>query len=193
MGATAGGEHKAVVVAVGHDNGTDNAGGHSPGCLVRIAKLVFTVGKLDSEGLGKAVAEIMAGSALKSLAVVHHGLYGIGGLGSGEFFLVGFLALYNVDGKCVAAKIGINVSIRSVSSLASSAVSCMVWPSCQKKFGGAEEGRVVFPNAQRCTIDCRAWADRGRNVLCWHNARRKEFRKWVERKDVLKAPLRRRG
>ena len=54
-----------------HDQCTDQTGGHAPAGLVRICQLVVLAGELNAECLGEAVPEIVGGSALKRLAVVH--------------------------------------------------------------------------------------------------------------------------
>ena len=59
--------------------------------------------------LCKAVAKIVAGTGLQSLAVVHHGLNGVSGLRTGEFFLIGLASLNYRDGKVVFTEVGVNL------------------------------------------------------------------------------------
>ena len=53
----------------------------------------------------------MAGAGLEGLAVLHHGLDGIGGLGASELFLVGFAALDHGHGQGIPAEVGIAVEL----------------------------------------------------------------------------------
>ena len=71
-------KNKTVVVAVGHDDCADKSCCHAPGGLVRIFKLVFAALILNAESLCKAVAEVMRGSGLESLSIVHERFNRIG-------------------------------------------------------------------------------------------------------------------
>ena len=62
-------------------------------------QLVVAAGKGDVVSLAELVAKVVAGAALQGLAVLHHGLDGIGGLGTGKLFLVGLAALHHGDGQ----------------------------------------------------------------------------------------------
>ena len=64
MGAMRG-QHQAAVVAVGHDDAANHAGGHAPAGLVGVVELVVLAGEGDVEGPGKAVAEVVAGARLE--------------------------------------------------------------------------------------------------------------------------------
>ena len=108
-GGDAGGQHQAVVVAVGHDHAADESGGHAPGGLEGVVGLVVLAGEGDVEGAGEAVAEVVGGAGLEGLLVVHHALHGIGGLGAGELLLVGLAALHHGHGQVVLAEIGVDV------------------------------------------------------------------------------------
>ena len=103
------GQHQAVVVAVGHDDAADQTGGHAPGGLVRIDPLVVGVGEGDVEGAGEAVAEVVGGAGLQGLAVMHHALDGVGGLGAVELLLLGLLAPGHGHGQHVFAEVGVDV------------------------------------------------------------------------------------
>ena len=103
------GKHQPVVVSMGHDDRPDDTGGHAPGGLVRVLQGVVPPSKCNVERLGKPVSKIMAGPALESLSVMHHGLNGIGCLRAGEFFLVGFASLDDRDGKEVFTYVSIDV------------------------------------------------------------------------------------
>ena len=72
-------------------------------------KLVIAAGELNVKGFGKTVAKIMGGTRLQRLAVVHHGLDGIGGLCTGKLFLIGFFALDYRNGQRVLAQLRIDV------------------------------------------------------------------------------------
>ena len=86
------GELEAALVAVGHDDGPDEAGGHAPAGLMDVGELAFLAEVLDIVGLGEVGAEVVAGAGLQGLAVLHHGLHGVGGPGAGELFLVALLS-----------------------------------------------------------------------------------------------------
>ena len=74
-----------------------------------ILKLVVLIGILDTECLRKAVTEVMAGSGLKRLTVVHQRLDGVGGLCSGELLLVGLLSLDYRDRQNLFTEVCINI------------------------------------------------------------------------------------
>ncbi|MPM40584.1 hypothetical protein SDC9_87228 [bioreactor metagenome] len=105
----AGRHNQAAVVPVGHDNAADDAGGQAPGGLVGILGLIVLVGAGNVKGPGEAVAKVVAGAGLKGLAVVHHALDGIGGLGPGELLLVGLAAPDDGHGQHVFAEGSVNL------------------------------------------------------------------------------------
>ena len=104
-------QHQTVVVAVGHDDRADQAGRAAPAGLERILQGVVPAGEGHVIGPGELVAEEMAGAGLEGLVVLHHGLDGIGGLGTGEFLLVGLAALHHRHGQRVLAHIGVAVQL----------------------------------------------------------------------------------
>ena len=108
-GGHAGRQDQAPVVAVGHDDAADHAGGNAPAGLVGMVEDVVLAGKGDVKRLGKAVAEIVGGARLQRLAVVHHALHGIGLLGAVEFLLIGLLPLHHGHGQHVFHEVGIDV------------------------------------------------------------------------------------
>ena len=110
-GGHGGRQHQAVVVAVGHDDGADQAGGHPPGGLEGVGQLVVPAGVLDVKSPGKPVPEEVGGARLEGLSVVHHGLDGVGGLGPGKLLLVGLAALQHRDGQVLLAQAGIGVQL----------------------------------------------------------------------------------
>ena len=102
-------QDQAGIIAVHHDDGADDTGGQAPGGLVDVLELVILIGELDAEGPGKAVAEIVAGAGLQRLAVMHHGLDGVGGLGAGKLLLIGLAALDQRDGQILFHEIRVDV------------------------------------------------------------------------------------
>ena len=72
------GQHQAVVVSVGHDEGAHQTGAHAPGCGPHIVLLALVVGELDVEALGEVLAQEVGGAGLQGLAVLHQGLNGHG-------------------------------------------------------------------------------------------------------------------
>ena len=57
-----------------------------------ILQFVVPTGEGYVIGAGELVAKVVAGARLEGLAVLHHGLDGVGGFGAGELFLVGLAA-----------------------------------------------------------------------------------------------------
>ena len=108
-GCYCGRKNKSVVVAVGHDNCADKTGGHAPRSLVRIYLLIVLVGEHDIECLCKTVAEIVGGSCLESLAVVHKCLNTVCALCAGKLVTLCLLSLNYGDCKVFLAKFGVNI------------------------------------------------------------------------------------
>ena len=97
-GAQYGREDAADVVAVGHDDTADQAGGYAPGRGVD--RVGVTVLRLvgDIESARKVIAKIVGGAGLQGAAVLHHRLNGEGSIGTGKA-LVGRLLSWQ-RGKC---------------------------------------------------------------------------------------------
>ena len=77
-----------------------------------IGLLVVLVSELDFKSLGKAVTEVVAGTGLQSLLVVHHTLHGVGLLSAVELLLLGLLAPGNRHCQHIFAEVGIDVQHR---------------------------------------------------------------------------------
>ena len=92
-----------------HDYRTDESRGHTPGSLVYILKFIVFRGVLNIECFRKSVAEIMAGTGLECLSVMHQCLDGVCCNGARKFFLIGFAALDYRDCKNVFAEVRIYV------------------------------------------------------------------------------------
>ena len=92
-----------------HDNRTDQAGSHSPGCLIYILKFIILIGKLNSECLGKAITKIVGGSGLQRLTVMHQRLDGVGCLSAREFLLLSLAPPDNRHCQKVLTEIGIQI------------------------------------------------------------------------------------
>ena len=105
------GQHQAVVVAVGHNDGADQAGRRAPAGLEGILQGIVPAGERHVIGPGEFVAEEVAGTGLQGLVVLHHALDGIGGLSTGEFLLVGLAALHHGHGQRVFAHVGVAVQL----------------------------------------------------------------------------------
>ena len=105
------GQDQAVVVRMGHDAGTDETGGGTPGGLEGVLQLIVPTRKGHIVGPGELVAKIVAGAGLKGLVVLHHGLNGVGRLGPGELFLIGLAALYHGHSQGIPAEIGVAVQL----------------------------------------------------------------------------------
>ena len=85
----------------------------------------------------------MAGAGLEGLTVLHHALDGVGGLGTGELFLVGLAALHHRHSQSVPAEIGVAVELllRFCHSLLSGLVDGVAllppeFPAAQEGTGG---------------------------------------------------------
>ena len=76
---------------------------------MRVLRLVLAVLKLDLKGPGKVVAKVVGGARLQALAVVHHGLDGVGGFRAGKFFRVGLFAADHRHGQVLLAEVGVDI------------------------------------------------------------------------------------
>ena len=74
-------------------------------------QLVIAAGEGHVVSLAELVAEVVAGAALQGLAVLHHGLDGVGGLGTGKLLLIGFAALHHGDGQILLADVCVAVQL----------------------------------------------------------------------------------
>ena len=110
-GRDLGRQDEAVVVAVGHNDGTDHARGGAPGGLERILKLVVAAGEGHVIGAGEFVAEIVGGRALKRLVILHEALDGVGRLCASELFLFGLLAGHNGNGEDILKEVGVALEL----------------------------------------------------------------------------------
>ena len=108
-GRHSGRKHQTGVVSMYHDDRADQTGGHAPGGLINIFQLVVLIRKLNAEGLGKAVSEIVAGAGLQRLSVVHQSLDSIGSLRTREFFLVRLSSADHRDGEHLLAEVRIQI------------------------------------------------------------------------------------
>ena len=109
VGGHGGRELEAALVAVGHDDGADQAGGDAPAGLMAVFELAFLAQILDVVGHREVGAEVVGGASLQGLTVLHHGLDGVGGPGAGELFLFGLLAAEHRHGQLLLGKIAVDV------------------------------------------------------------------------------------
>ena len=152
-GSHAGRDDETVVVAVGHDDGADGAGGEAPGGLEGISLHVVSAGEGDVEGLGEAVAEEVGGAALQSHAVVHHGLNGVGLLCSCELFLLGLSA--GVGGDRQALRVKVLVDLQHLQGFFSRFFFCCVHGVTllpQELTCTEERTGVLFPSYNRAPL-----------------------------------------
>ena len=97
-------QYQTLVVAVGHDDRTDQTSGYAPRSLIHVLEGVVLVGELHVECACKAVTEVMRRTGLQCLAVVHHCLDGVGILCTCETLLVGLLTLEHRDCQVILAE-----------------------------------------------------------------------------------------
>ena len=102
-------EDEAVVVAVGHDQGAHQAGGHAPGGGPDVFLLAFLVRELDVERLCEVLAQEVGRTGLQGLAVLHHRLDGHRVDGAGETLARALVAHHHGQGHDVTGKAGVHV------------------------------------------------------------------------------------
>ena len=102
-------KNQPVVVAVHHDNTTDQAGGYTPGGVVWIGLFIISVQIGNVKGFGEVLSEVMGGAGLQSLPIVHQGFHGIGCGSAGKFFFFAFLAYDNWNGHNVLCHFTVDV------------------------------------------------------------------------------------
>ena len=140
------GQLQAALVAVGHDDRADQTGGHAPAGLVDVFQLAFLIGELDVVGFGEVGAEVVAGAGLQGLAVLHHGLHGVGGPGTGEFFLVALLAHQHGHGQLILGHFPVHVQHLHSLFLRFLGGGVDGMALLPQKFAGAQEGTgALFP------------------------------------------------
>ena len=97
----AGWQHKAVVVGVRHDHGADKPGRHAPRRRPTILLLAAGTREFDLLSLCEILAKKMRCACLECLAVLHHGLDGVGVDGTRKPFARRLWPLHN--GHCQIA------------------------------------------------------------------------------------------
>ena len=86
----AGRQYQPPVVAMGHDDGADGTGAHAPTRLVDMFARPVPRLKIDVEGPGEVLPQVVRSAHLQGLAVLHHAFDGVGLQRAGELFGVGF-------------------------------------------------------------------------------------------------------
>ena len=100
---------ETVVVAMGHDDGADGTSREAPGRLIRGGELIFLILILNAKGLGKTVSKVVGCGRLQGLAVMHHCLNGIGGLGTGKLVTLGLLSADDREGEFLLIEVGVDI------------------------------------------------------------------------------------
>ena len=180
-------KNKAVVVAVSHNNSADKSCRCSPRCLIRSFKSVVLIHILNFKCLCKAVAEIVRGSRLQCLTVVHKCLDGICVLCARKSLFFGLNTLNYGHSKHVFTEIGIDVEHFNCFSLSflCRCVNCM--SLLPKKFSCAEERSCgLFPTDNRhpLIVELRQITVRMDNLLVVFAE--KCFRRRTNAKSLLK-------
>jgi len=67
-------QYQSVVVTVAHDHAADDARRHTPARRPDVVHRTFTILKGHVEGAGEVLAQVVAGSRLQRLVVLHHRL-----------------------------------------------------------------------------------------------------------------------
>src|SRR5207302_48497 len=83
-GREAGRDAQAGVVAVAHDQRADEPGGEPPRRLPGMLLLAGLIEELGVEDSGEVLAQLVARAHLQRLAVAHHRLAGVAGVGARE-------------------------------------------------------------------------------------------------------------
>ena len=137
-------QNQTVVVTVYHDHRTDETGSHTPAGLMNIFQSIVLIRVLYTEGLSEAVTEVVAGSGLQRLTVMHQSLDGIGRNGTGKFLLLGLLSADHGDRKNLLTEIRINIQ-HLLSSLLGLLCRCMCRMAfLPQEFSGAKEGSCLL-------------------------------------------------
>ncbi len=100
---------EAVVIAVRHDQGTDEPGRDAPGSRPGERFAAGRVLEFDLLGTRKILAEEVGGARLQGLAVLHHGLDGIGGDRPGKPLAGRFFPLDDGHGHFGFGEVGVDV------------------------------------------------------------------------------------
>ena len=101
--------NQAVVVAVGHDEGADEAGADAPAGGPGVLDGVGLVGERNIKCLGEVLAQVVGRAGLQGAAVLHHGFDAVGAQGAGELLAVGFEAAQDGQGHFFFDEVGIDV------------------------------------------------------------------------------------
>ena len=83
-------QHQSPVVAMGHDDRADGPGAHPPTRLVYVFSRTVPRLKIDIEGAGEVLPQVVRRAHLEGLAILHHAFDGVGLQRAGEFLGVGF-------------------------------------------------------------------------------------------------------
>ena len=102
-------QNQSAVIAVNHDDSSNQTGSHTPGCLMYILQGVVFCCILNVKCLCEAIAEVVAGTGLQRLAVMHQRLDGIGCLRACELLLIGLASTDNRHSQNLLAEIRIQV------------------------------------------------------------------------------------
>ena len=97
-------EHQPALVAVRHDDGADEAGGHPPARGIGVFQRAVPVEEFDVERLGEVLPHIMGRARLQALAVLHHGFHAVGRHGARKLFLFGLSARDDGNGEAIFGK-----------------------------------------------------------------------------------------
>ncbi len=102
-------EDQTIIIRVGHDQGSDQAGGNAPGCGPGVLDLTVLILELDLLGSRKILTEEVRGAGLERLAVLHHGFDGQCRHGARKTFTGRLLSTNDWHRHEVLCEIGIDI------------------------------------------------------------------------------------
>ncbi|MPM68296.1 hypothetical protein SDC9_115227 [bioreactor metagenome] len=101
--------HQPSVISMHHYDATYQSGGYAPGGAPAVFSYPVLIKELYIKHLCKILPQIMRGSCLQSLAVMHHSFHGIGLVGSRKPFLLTLFPQYNRHGQFILCYLSVNL------------------------------------------------------------------------------------
>ena len=102
-------QYQSVIIAVSHDECTNQSGRNTPRCSPYILRLVLLIKISNLECLGKVLTQEVAGTALQRLTVLHHSLDGVSVQCTGKTLSFALHTLYHRHSHPLLGKLSINL------------------------------------------------------------------------------------